>query len=110
MGDASLHQHAARFITEFGPDLEKACAIDLEQVVETVLGVSDESFDIRMRYIIKDRRGDKHLVEGARVLYNPTWHAPEEAADCLADLLYPGDGPAHFDEVLIRLMLVATLG
>jgi hypothetical protein len=107
MGDNCVHTRIERFMTEFGPDLEKACAIDLEQVVETVLGISD-NFDVRMRYIIKDRRNDEHLVEGVRILYNPDWQDDEETADGLSELLYPGQGEAHFDEVFIRLCLVHT--
>ena len=106
MGDMAMGERSEVFVREFGQDIEKAYKPDLgDAVVESFLTYSDESFEVRMRYVVKDRRGDEYLLESARVFFTPDSDL-DACAEELAELFYPGNGEEHFDEVLIRLMLV----
>ena len=103
MGDSSSDHLCSRFVEEFGEEIEKACHIDLPEVVETSCGFSGDDYYVRMFYSIKDRSDVIHCLAADNIFFSPGNDDRDTIAQDLAEVLFPGHGEEHYAEILERL-------
>lgn len=108
MGDIAASHLSERFIKEFGEDIEKACVMVGDFVVEQEL-IEDENHEVRMSFVIKDAIGEVHHVFG-ETFFNGAYAGSTkedlaEIAEGLVNLLCGGDG-GEFKAMLARVKKV----